>query len=242
LPACLLLSTLGCGLRDYEARIDAQRQRVQFLDDENRLLGGAIVPPSDALGAPAWPFDIFLRLPRQVGTASSAIYQANPPKPQDPQLFRYAGPAGFNVFLAAGRTAGKDTKVRPGEWSIATFRTQVRGALLEYHWKEYKVNPQFALLDKLQLPKITKLPVNERGAALSAIDYDSTAFAAEAFRYDLYFHQHASRQLAVIFQYPSASAADENWKQAMDWSLKTLDVTQAPVKRAALVSRRQFKK
>ena len=63
-----ILSVSGCGLSDYESRMDAQRARVQKFDDANNRLGDPIAMPmiqvKGGAAQPAWPFDIFLRLPK----------------------------------------------------------------------------------------------------------------------------------------------------------------------------------
>src|SRR5947209_6889904 len=99
----------GCALGDYEARIDAQRKRLEVVDEENRYLSPEAIdnPQFDVKDkattkkASYWPFDVFLRPPRDIApmTAKKDGYMFNF---QEPRLFRYAGAKGYNMFVAAG--------------------------------------------------------------------------------------------------------------------------------------------
>ena len=63
----------GCGLSDYEKRMDEQRERMNLFDEENATLGDLIDMPSgkDPRGAEIKvPFEIYLRLPKGIGGAS----------------------------------------------------------------------------------------------------------------------------------------------------------------------------
>src|SRR5439155_9457336 len=101
LAVIALTGASGCGLSEYQSRMDEQRTRLQNFDDNNRLLDDPIDMPrlklKDKDGNPgeklAWP-DVFLRLPKGYATT---------PKDKDPYgyvflekqnlfpCYRYAG-------------------------------------------------------------------------------------------------------------------------------------------------------
>src|SRR5262245_4545061 len=95
---CLLFLLLaGCGLSDYESRIDQERIRVKIFDEENKVLGDLIDRPYDVVKiaegkeilTQIWPFDVFLRVPKDVNNKSegkTAAYAAEHLK-----LYRFKG-------------------------------------------------------------------------------------------------------------------------------------------------------
>src|SRR5437870_5684245 len=69
----LWIGVAGCGLSDYEKRMD-KHQRIVALDETSKLLEDPIEMPmlkkpgsKDDFEA-AWPFDVYLRLPKGFGT------------------------------------------------------------------------------------------------------------------------------------------------------------------------------
>src|SRR5437660_4645050 len=176
---CVVLSVSGCALREYEDRMDAQRKRLEILDKEAQYLNpGWIEMPfiegekkegaKEGPRLPAWPFDVFLRPPKEIATfAEPAVYQA---PTRDVRVFRYKNTDGvYSFFVAAaliGEEKTKDGKPRHGEFPVRVFRERVRSAFLDYYRKEYKVNPSsdFLLVDSSRLQKLkTTAPTNDRG-------------------------------------------------------------------------------
>lgn len=253
LPAGVLLCAFGCALGEYESRIDTQRKRLEFLDEENRTLGEPIEIPKyetkESGKVAYWPFDVFLRPPREVSTSTSANFSSG-----SLPLFRFNGREGVYLFVAAGLIPekkdpkSKESKPAPSEWPVETFRNNVRGALLDSYFKEKNANPKFPAIDEgdpflKQFPKITLTPRNEYGENLNSVEFNAGAFVADTTRFDIYFHQSGNKQAAVVFQYPVALAGDEQLKKGIDWSLKTFGVgVDGSNKRAVLNNRRTFKR
>jgi hypothetical protein len=252
LPACALLCVFGCALGEYESRIDVQRKRLDFLDEENRTLGEPIDLPKydtkESGKVAYWPFDVFLRPPREVATVSRANFSSG-----SLPLFRFNGREGVYLFVAAGlipekKEKGKESKPAASEWPVETFRNNVRGALLDAYFKEKNANPKFPAIEEgdpflKQFPKITLTPRNEYGETLGSVEFNAGAFVADTARFDIYFHQSGNKQAAVVFQYPVALANDEPLKKGIDWSLKTFGIgTDGANKRVALHNRRTFKR
>src|SRR3954470_24265081 len=73
LPVILLCVAAGCGLSDYEKRMDEQRQRIKEFEDVNLLLDEPLeIPSTKKPGGrdemvPARP-EIYLRLPKGFGS------------------------------------------------------------------------------------------------------------------------------------------------------------------------------
>ncbi len=253
LPACVLLCAFGCEMQEYRDRMDVQRKRLEFLDEENRSLTEPIDNPKyetkESGKVAYWPFDVFFRLPREFASSASTSFTSN-----GLPLFRFNGREGHNVFVAAGLIPekkdpkGKESKPAAWEWPVETFRINVRSALLDAHIKEKNANPKFPAIEEgdrflKQFPKITLTPLNEYGEKLTAVDFSAGAFVADNARFDIYFHQNGNKQAAVIFQYPVSQAGDEPLKKSIDLSLKTFGVgADAANKRIALNTRRNFKR
>jgi hypothetical protein len=259
LAASLVVTALGCALRDYEAHIDAQRDRLKVFDDENRLLSEAIeVPTFKAkskegldVDLPYWPFDVYLRLPKDISGKLRDKAQFNY---QDLPLFRYsAARDGYNVFVAAGLIADKkepdkDGKPRTAVWTPDTFREYVRGALMDFYRKEYRVNPEFPVLDRSKFKKFQLYPIDDHGKPLSVpVTFEGIGFKDDFNRnlkefslFQVYFHQAENRQVAIIFQSPLAWMTDQNLIDAVDRSLKTLETGgYATLQRQALLKRKK---
>jgi hypothetical protein len=250
LPSCLLVLVAGCALGDYETRIDKQRKRLDVLDDENRFLNEPIEVPNtenkDGTKSPAWPFNVSIRLPRDFGASIGATFSFN-----SQPLFRCSTRDNYCAFVAAGLipekkdgkdAKGKDAKPAPSEWPVEKFRANVYGALREYCYKDPKI-ASFPSLEGVSYTKMTKVTVGETGELLPAIAFDVVYFKAGEFRFDCYFHQQNDRQAAIVFQYPLASANDENLKKGIDMSLASIAFgAEASNRRLAFLMRRQFKR
>lgn len=262
---CAILSASGCELREYEARMDVQRERIKMLDEENdTITSSAIDMPmiaattKDGTATPAWPFAIFLRLPRVMGTVP--VPTAYVSTAQDLRLIRYgAANPDYNLFVAAALVAdapSKDGKPRPGEFTPGVFLDRVRGALLDYYRKAYQVTPvEFPLFDlsakakngEPLFKKFTKHPTTDHGEALPPIDYEAIAFRDDRSRpkepsiFQLYYYRRDTRQVAIVVQFPASRAGDPQITRAVDLSLTSLDVSVVGIaaKRSALMSRRR---
>jgi hypothetical protein len=261
IATCAVVALAGCNLREYQERMDVQTERLRILDEENRNLSdGYLQMPmietekkDGAKGGgsvPAWPFDIFLRPPREVGTlADGGVYQA---PTRDLRLFRYKGNAEgtYSFFVAVaqiGEEKSKDGKLRPGEFPVSVFRERVRSAFFDFYRKEYKVNPSS---DFLKVDRLTELttspPYNDRGEPLPPVKYEAAAsndkfnHAKDMGIFQVYFHHEDPRQVAIIVQFPATREKDDALAKARDMSLRSLEVVPFRVmeKRSALNRRR----
>src|SRR5205823_4727359 len=94
--------------------------------------------------------------------------------------------------------------------------------------------------------EISRVPVNDRGENLPPVKFDAAA-SRDTFNankptgtFELYFHHADPRQVAILVQFPSTWENDAAFREAEDWSLKSLDVVPFRVseKRSALNRRR----
>ncbi len=243
LAASLALMAAGCGMADYEKRIDAQQARMRLFDDESRQLGDAIDQPMRKDGdkdVPAWPFDVFLRLPKGYGAAPKEYTNGKL------LLCRYAGKDGHNVFVAAGLLAerSKDHKYKAGEWPVEDFRHDVRELLQLVNRKELKFSVSFPTL---KLKKLTLQPVSWQTDKMPAIAVEQETSNDEVnplFKefpvFRVYHHHQDKHQVAVVYQYPKAQENDAALTKAIDMSVTTLDIgATAASKRASLAARRK---
>ncbi len=243
LVAALALVAVGCGLSDYEQRMDAQRARMKLFDEESKQLDDAIEIPTRKEGdkeVSVWPFDVFLRLPKGYSAAPKE-YGYN-----KLVLCRYAGKDGHSIFVAAGLLAerAKDNKYKPGEWPAEDFRLNVRGALQEFYKQEMKF---IVTLPASKLERQTIQPASWQADKLPPLVVEREAFTdqintfiKEHSMFRIYHHHQDKHQVAVIYQFPKAQENDAVLATAIDWSIKSLDIgATASGKRVVLASRRK---
>jgi hypothetical protein len=218
----LVLAT-GCGLGDYEKRVEEERARVQAIDEEEQALGTPLLMPDnpfaadEAKGHPMPQNEVFLRPPR--GISSRPADAEKPTRAGDVFLFRYPGPEGYNLFLAGAA---------PGTLATQQFRKDVRTALSEYAANLSKqpltFPPNAALTGVIKQPPVSRTvklpPIRLEGQSV-----DDSAADDKGHRYLLHFQRVAgNRQIAVIYQLPRAAAGQANVTQAIDLSLRTLGI------------------
>ena len=226
--ALALLLLCGCGLGDYEKRMDEQRERLARLDEEALLLGDLIDMPSgkDAYGNDIKvPFAIFLRVPKGVSGAfkgREAVYYGD----KQP-LYRYYGKSDLNVFIALALTPDMSApgKAKEDEISPDIFAARVRSGLQDFVRREYSLNanpPDSSQLKKEArevLRNNTKITLN-----FLTLTFDNQGQQGPT-RFSLFFSQKGNRQAAVIYQYPQTLVTDQQFQRMLDYSLKTLEIS-----------------
>ncbi|HZZ82728.1 MAG TPA: hypothetical protein VFE62_29790 [Gemmataceae bacterium] len=155
--AMSLLAVAGCGLSEYQSRMDAQRRRVTEFDIANRSLDEPIIipyiqlqgakkePAKDAKdvkdenkeGIAAWPFDFYLRLPKGYGPTPKDKTPYYSPFP----CFRYnASEPETDIFVAAAHIADAKAKDKEefGKYFPDNFRIFVRLAIKDFYRQHTK--------------------------------------------------------------------------------------------------------
>jgi hypothetical protein len=240
----VLIGASGCGLADYQSRMDAQRRRVQEFDEANRLLDDPIDVPRIQLRdakentqteRAAWDFEIFLRLPQGYTTT---------PRDNAPYknfFFRYFGGSegSLGIFIAAARVADKEQEF--GRYSPATFRSYVKPALEDYYFKKYNAKLQLQEKnkpDKKEFKVVTAYPNPEAPAKISYTTFTYTDEGNKGRKedptaFDVYVHERSGKQVCVVVQRPLQPASAAKLKASIEACLGSLDVTfEAATKRA----------
>ena len=254
--AAALCGVAGCGLSEYESRMDQQAARLKVIDEENKYLGSMVDQPAYQVKEEKtvktvnfWPFPVYLRVPR--GFAGQVHPKLGHFKYENLSLFLVAGPPGQNVYFAAGNVVekNKEERYKDGEWPAEYFRAYVREALIDANWKQYQKRPGVPSFARLQ--KVVKQPPpSDSGKRYAALEFEAAAFFAElgpGLKEQPYFQvyfletRQPNRQAVVIFEYPAGMQKDSNAIAAVDWSLKTFDISPiASSKRSALERRLSF--
>jgi hypothetical protein len=212
LLALLLLGAAGCGLSDYQSRMDKNREWVREFDEANRGLDDPIEtpsvplpkpkdPPKDAKepakeepkeAKPAWLFDVFLRLPKGFGTT---------PKDKIPYLspfpcYRYAGAEpGHDILIAANVVADRKAKEDPaiGKYYPEDFRHFVRRAIEQFYAKtNNKLDLKLPDKEKFEVKDFKVLsPLSDSTArvAYQHVVYADSGKAKEPSVFRVYIHE-----------------------------------------------------
>lgn len=255
-----LIGVSGCGLSDYEKRMDAQRARVEKFDELNNLLDDPVEMPkmqgqkakeggdkNEKEEAPAWPFEVFLRLPK----GYSSVAKERAAQVEDFPCFRYTGGAegAFSVFVAAWPAADsaksdKDAKT-PRKYSPDSFLAHVQTVVQNHYAKAYtpKYKPQekgnaqpargFDVVapysDPTRPPKVTY--------TYRQYTDEGNKLAKEKCAYDIYVYKEPGKQVGIIVHRPLQPPNPELLNKSVEACLGSLDVSSDVVNKRA-----QYKK
>ncbi len=243
----LLSCACGCGLPDYEKRMDVQRARIAEFDEYNLLLDDPIDIPVTPIKAgkpetqPAWPFPVFLRLPKGYVPGKE-----KPTSAKDFPRVRYKlEDAGMNIFVAAAMEVKKGEDPGKHMYLSSTFRTRIKAALADFCFKEYAIHVSLTERSKAQLEfaGLTPYPDTATTLAYDFAQYENlgggSAKVPAPFTFELYVHENAGRQVAVVFQRAARLANMDGHKKMVEACLGTLDISAAAAsKRLAFKSLR----
>lgn len=225
---CMTLAS-GCGVSDYQNRLDEQRKRVQEIDEFNSLLDDPIEIPTMQIGAskedqPAWPFEVFLRLPK--GYTSVPKEKA----PYNIALFRYSGDdPNMNIFIIAAHIAEPDEKQVFKKYHPKTFKLYVKTALEEHLLKTTKskvalVEPKEETSDVVKSFAI--YPEDAKRILFRQFEYREPGGKrtkdVSVFRVNL--HEDAGKQICII-EHRLTNADNKAHDNAFKASLSTLDIS-----------------
>ncbi len=237
LLAASMCPLAGCGLSDYEKRIDEQKAYLQSFDEENQLLGDPLEMPMVTIDDKktktlkleiAYPVEFFLRPPK--GIASKVKEKDGPFEYQKVALYRYAD-KGYNI-LAGSALADPEIKNIPGKPGTLTqkkFQQQVRGALVEFYQREYNQPMPWLGPDFDKTKKDSRIVTNP-GAPPTQMLFDAQALADRpgtktGSLFYLFFialpQAQPQMQGVIIYQVPAEKADDPVLRRALDFSLKT---------------------
>ncbi|MBM3992683.1 MAG: hypothetical protein FJ303_00775 [Planctomycetes bacterium] len=236
LLAAVVLFATGCGLADYQDRLDQQAARVQKFDEANRLLDEPIElprmpdPADPNTEKNAWPFDPYLRLPR----GYSALPKEKTPYPDRFTMFRYAGggEGATAIFVTAAWVAsGKDAKEDAETFTPATFRSRIAVGLADYYAKEYKGVIKFTDKVDPQPREVKALTFYPHPTNPSKIAFKYYAYSDQGHRepkdvsiFEVYLREEAGMQIAIIVQRPVQLLNPTGFTKAIEACLGSLEL------------------
>jgi hypothetical protein len=231
----VFLACAGCGLPDYERRIDAHRARLAAFDEANKLLENPLETPKKGEGnkddPPAWHADIFLRLPKGYGTTPKEKQPYNDPFP----CFRYSnGEAHFSIFVAVNVAPDPKAKEEIGKYHAKNFSFFAKQAILDYYYKNTKIP---ITERKPETRKVAELSPYPDTAGKITYQYFQTQLqkkGSEPSVFGIYLHEDAGKQVAILVERPLKLEKADEFNKSLEASLGSLDISsEAASKRAA---------
>jgi hypothetical protein len=226
----LLIGASGCGLSDYQNRMDAQRVRVQEFDEGNRLLDDPIDMPKikfqDSQEQAAWPFEVFLRLPKGYSTMPKEKDPYNYPFP----FYRYSGGSegATNIFVVAAFIQDPQKDQEQAKYYAKNFPGYVRGALEEFSMKTHKVKHLFP--DKVEIKTREVKPVTPYPDP--KIVFKSSQYTDESNKqlkdhsvFEVFFREQANKQVCIVVQRPARPANAAELSKSIEACLGSLDIS-----------------
>jgi hypothetical protein len=229
----LVLAAAGCGLSDYEKHMDEQQAYVKIFDEENQLLGDPLEAPvlmvkqkNIVTKEQALPAEFFARPPK--GIASKVADKDGPFIFQYVRLYRYAGPAGYNVLVTTGQVAAEKKDAKPVVKGVPTkkeFQHQVRRALVEFYRAQFGRSMPWLAAEYAKtkqevrsIPVPGGAPVQMTFEVLALADRPGTKLGSQFF---VYFTSTPLYQGAIIYQVPAEKSQDPDLAKALNYSLNT---------------------
>jgi hypothetical protein len=216
MTAALLLGTIGCGLAEYEAKMDEAQKRIEYLDKMNTYLGGAIEsPPPEKSPAAAdgtvtvkQKVDVFLRVPKGIETKFE-------PGVLGGVLYRY--PRDTTVARPAQR-AGVPPSKQPPEFQEVMVAVSTDRSRDEF-WQ--------AILGHFGSPETNTMTRDTLQApGRPSLTYEKLEFVAPSPPTTYFFNVYQAQNVlvAVVFAVKPDIAKNPDVAAAMDYSLKSLGV------------------
>lgn len=240
LVALVLFGISGCGLSDYQKRMDEQRARVQEFDEANKLLDDPLDRPmmkipegKDFADRVGWPFEPFLRLPKGYGVREKDKIVYGPPN--FPYVFaRYSGgrEGSHAIFIAAAGVVEPKGKDELFFYTAATFASYVKLSIEDYYDKTHKVSvvlTEKTKPERREFKAVTPYPDPAGSNKVVYVCYTLTDetdphFLKEPSAFDVYLHERSSRQMCIIVHRPLAVVAPLH-KSSIEACLGSLDLT-----------------
>jgi hypothetical protein len=214
IAAALLLGAIGgCGLAEYEAKMEDAQKRIDYLDKLNAYLGGAIEPPppeknpvgTDGTVTIKPKIDLFLRVPK-------GIEPKFEPTTQGGLLYRYLRePATLHPAQRAGIPAKQPPEFQEVLVAVSTDRSR------DEFWTA--ILGTFGGIDTSSMTRETM-----QAPGRPSLMYEKLAFSLPPTSYFFFVHQAQNVLVAVVFVVKHDMAANSEVLAAMEYSLKSLGV------------------
>jgi hypothetical protein len=215
----------------------------EALDDP---IGSPLLPPPPSKnpnevvgpGSAAWPFEVYVRLPRGFGVDPKDAQPYSDPRYFLVPCFRYGGgQAAQNVFVAAATVIDpKDKdKIReePGRYFAANFSAYLRTSLEDFVLKTYSARTPLTQKDKARYKQV-KAFATYPDAATPTLTYTHLQFTNEGNKllkdpvdasiFDVFIYEDATKQVGIVF-HSQASHGATGHEKSVEACLSTLDVS-----------------
>jgi hypothetical protein len=209
LAAALFLVAVGCGLHEYEERLDQQQQRLAYIEEENKNLGAPVkfkARKEVKEGETTKPAPkIFLRLPKGIPVQGEETF---------PGSLLYC----FN----------KDSSKATGVDEVC-----VAGGKEEHFEKDVvaEVRKRFMLDEPRRQEDKVETPLD--GEAVRFTAYSAIDGKTPKSSYLIYFYENAGYHVAIVYR--QQPATDDSGKIAfdprIDYSIKSLAMGAAAVQK-----------
>jgi hypothetical protein len=219
IAVALLLGAIGgCGLAEYEAKMEDGQKRIDYLDKQNAYLGGAIEPPPPEK-APAGPdgtvtikpkIELFLRVPKGIETKFEPVTVGG-----GGLLYRY--PRELATAHPAQKSGSAPAK-QPPEFQEVLVAVSTDRDRNEF-WQA--ILQPFGGFDTSSMTRETL-----QAPGRPPLNYEKLAFEAPAppTNYFCFVHQAQNVFVAVVFSVKRELATNPDVVAAMEYSLKSLGV------------------
>jgi hypothetical protein len=197
LTASALVALFGCGLSEYEEKMERSQQRIDDFDRDNQFLGNPIELPTkkNEEGKPLPQVEIFLRPPRKVVSQPKADMRAD-------LLYRYPGNDPF-IEMDVATLPEKDNP--PGTlWKDVVAALGAPDAVPKTEQKQATGRPP-RMFDAV------------------AFTFDQTE---PGISYYVYATTGGGFQVAIVYVVPKMRATNPEATTAIDLSLKSLGLGQ----------------
>jgi hypothetical protein len=201
LLAAGLLGALGCGLSEYQQKYEKQQERMNYIDQENQYLGSPLHVPVSKESKSAPP-QVYLRLPLGI----SPNYDEKP----EGILYRY--PKSSSKISA-------DSNSKVSQIDSVFFAVEI-----DKDWNDFK-KQALDPFKSVDAQNLRTLNLEVPGRAPKTFQTVSFTYGDDpSWTYQFYFFKDDVYRVAIGFRGTDKIMASENAKQAMEYSVRTLEV------------------
>jgi hypothetical protein len=214
----LLLAVGGCGLADYESKMERGQKLIEFIDKQNVYLGNPIEPPPPEK-APAGPdgtvvpkpkVELFLRLPKGIETKPE-------PATMGPILYRY--PKEVITATRPSAKAGPIPKGLPEFQEVLVAMSTERGR--DEFWTA--ILSPFGAVDTSTMTRETLQAPGRPSLMFEKLSFNASLPLPNSYNH-CFVHQAQNVMVGIVYSVPVDKANDPEIKAAMEASLMSLAV------------------
>jgi hypothetical protein len=216
--AVVLLGASGCGLSEYEEKLDREQKRLQQIDETNKFLGDPIEVPQikdpNPNAPPGATTDIFFRPPRGIGSKFEAT-------PRGELLYQYPN-VSRTLASVQRRQVSAEESLFLNVFAAVTPTTAPPG-----NWEAFAIKVQQAFAGLTPSGQPVLVPVSPPGR--SRMEFQSLSFAEPANDatkqptiYRVYFYKGESYNVAIVYHHGQDKVQNADVNKIIDFSLQSL--------------------